>query len=118
MSVEDAADSLEAENVAKGLPRPTYVTRNNNKSYRQIITNSNGFVRPGEMVAIMGPSGSGKTSLLNALSQRTGLSRGSVVDGQITINGRTLERGDYGKVGAFVQQDDVLQATYTVRELF
>ena len=34
------------------------------------------------------------------------------------INRRDLERGDYGKVGAFVQQDDVLQATYTVRELF
>lgn len=70
------------------------------------------------MVAILGPSGSGKTSLLNALSQRTQLSKGSEVDGTIMINQRKLGRGDYGKVGAFVQQDDVLQATYTVRELF
>ena len=70
------------------------------------------------MVAIMGPSGSGKTSLLNALSQRIGLSQGSYTNGSITINGRELSHGDYGKVGAFVQQDDVLQATYTVRELF
>ena len=117
LSGEDP-DSLEVENLSKGLPAPTYATRGYGKSYRQIINGSSGFVRPGEMVAIMGPSGSGKTSLLNALSQRTGLSRGSVVDGEITINGRTLARGDYGKVGAFVQQDDVLQATYTVRELF
>ena len=60
------------------------------------------------MVAIMGPSGSGKTSLLNTLSQRIGLSQGSFTRGDITINGREVDRGDYGKVGAFVQQDDVL----------
>ena len=66
----------------------------------------------------MGPSGSGKTSLLNALSQRIGLSAGSFTEGEIMINRIVAERGDYGKVGAFVQQDDVLQATYTVRELF
>ena len=107
LSDAPAVNSIEAGNLEKGLPLPTYTVRNN-KSYRQIITNSSGFVRPGEMVAIMGPSGSGKTSLLNALSQRTGLSKGSVVDGEITINGRELGRGDYGKVGAFVQQDDVL----------
>ena len=60
------------------------------------------------MVAILGPSGSGKTSLLNALSQRIGLSKGSYMHGEIKINGRELKKGDYGKVGAFVQQDDVL----------
>ena len=54
------------------------------------------------MVAILGPSGSGKTSLLNALSQRIGLSRGSFVDGDIMINGRVLQKGDFGKMGAFV----------------
>ena len=69
------------------------------------------------MVAIMGPSGSGKTSLLNCLSQRINLSGGSFKEGVTSINGRELNNGDYGKVGAFVQQDDVLQATYTVREL-
>ena len=60
------------------------------------------------MVAIMGPSGSGKTSLLNTLSQRIGLSQGSFTRGDITINAREVDHGDYGKVGAFVQQDDVL----------
>ena len=54
------------------------------------------------MVAILGPSGSGKTSLLNALSQRLGLSSGSFIKGQIKINGKLLEKGDYGMVGAFV----------------
>lgn len=50
----------------------------------------------------MGPSGSGKTSLLNCLSQRVNLSKGSVVEGEITINGRVLDKGDYGKMGAYV----------------
>ena len=70
------------------------------------------------MVAIIGPSGSGKTSLLNALSQRTQLSRGAVDDGTIKINQMALGRGDFGKIGAFVQQDDVLQSSFNVRELF
>ena len=54
------------------------------------------------MVAILGPSGSGKTSLLNALAQRTFVSKGSIVDGTIIINNRELDQGDFGKVGAFV----------------
>ena len=98
----DIPDNLTAQNLAKGLPVPKYVDRQDGKSYRQILFNSNGYVKPKEMVAIMGPSGSGKTSLLNALSQRTSLSRGSKVDGEISINGRELGYGDYGKVGAFV----------------
>ena len=61
------------------------------------------------MVAIMGPSGSGKTSLLNVLSQRSStLSKGSFVEGKVSINDRDLEIGDFGKIAAFVQQDDVL----------
>lgn len=54
------------------------------------------------MVAILGPSGSGKTSLLNVLSQRIGLSKGSFSTGSILINRRAIESGDFGKVGAFV----------------
>ena len=101
-----------------GLPQETFVKKPDNRHYKQILFGAKGFVRPGEMVAILGPSGSGKTSLLNVLSQRTGLSGGSKKEGVVTINGRALRQGsDYGKVAAFVQQDDVLQATSTVREL-
>ena len=72
------------------------------------------------MVAILGPSGSGKTSLLNTLSQRVSLSRGSFLGegGSIRINGREMGKADYGKIGAYVQQDDVLQETYSGRECF
>ena len=69
------------------------------------------------MVAIMGPSGSGKTSLLNVISQRTYLSKGCILEGSVLVNDRELEAGDFGKMGAFVQQDDVLVQTMTPKEL-
>ena len=65
----------------------------------------------------MGPSGSGKTSLLNVISQRTYLSKGSYVKGTVSINDRVLNAGDFGKLGAFVQQDDILAESLTPKEL-
>ena len=56
----------------------------------------------------MGPSGSGKTSLLNILAQRMTLSKGSTMAGSIYVNKREVEKDDFGKFGAFVQQDDIL----------
>uniref|UniRef100_A0A7S3CL40 ABC transporter domain-containing protein n=1 Tax=Strombidium rassoulzadegani TaxID=1082188 RepID=A0A7S3CL40_9SPIT len=70
------------------------------------------------MVAIMGPSGSGKTSLLNVLAGRLKLSKGSSFTGQINVNGRRCKSEDFGKFGAFVQQDDILIPTMTPRECF
>jgi ABC-type multidrug transport system ATPase subunit len=35
---------------------------------KQILTGSNGYAKPSEMMAIMGASGSGKTSLLNVIA--------------------------------------------------
>ena len=70
-----------------GLPRPTIVKKNRNW-VKQVLFNSNGYVKPNEMVAILGPSGSGKTSLLNVISQRTGLSQASYAQGKVSINNR------------------------------
>ena len=86
----------------KGLPIE-HIIKKKNKFYKQILFDNTGFVKPNEMVAIMGPSGSGKTSLLSALSQRLGTSKGAYKTGHIKINGQEVETGDYGKVGAFVQ---------------
>ena len=69
-------------------------------------------------MAIMGPSGSGKTSLLNVLAGRMMLSKGSRFEGIITVNGKYLAKEEFGKVASFVEQDDFLISTMTVRELF
>lgn len=66
----------------------------------------------------MGPSGAGKTSLLHVLSKRHSTSGGEHAAGQVFINGRELKAGDFGRVAAFVQQDDVLGESLTARELF
>ena len=63
---------------------------------------SSGYVKPGEVVAIMGPSGSGKTSLLNVIAGRLALTNGSSFSGKIEINGRTLLKEDFGKIACFV----------------
>ena len=72
-------------NEATGIPEPT-IRQNNQGFFKQVLQNTSGFVKPREMVAIMGPSGSGKTSLLNVLSQRSALSNGSFIKGDVLIN--------------------------------
>ena len=39
------------------------------------------------------------------------------MSGIVKVNGRQLVKGDFGKIAAFVQQDDILQETCTTREL-
>ena len=74
-------------------------------------------MKPGELVAIMGPSGSGKTSLLNILSCRASVSKGSYFTGTLKANNFKLNKDNFGKFGAYCQQDDVLIETMTPREL-
>jgi len=67
-------------------------------------------------MCIMGGSGSGKTSFLNVLGQRLGLSPGAKFTGTVKCNNIPLKKNDFGKFGAFVQQDDVLLETFTPEE--
>ena len=88
------------------------------KYVKQILNNSQGYVKPGECVCIMGPSGSGKTSLLNVIANRLHLAKDSSFAGDLSVNGCTLTKEQFGKIAAFVQQDDVLVATDTPKESF
>eukprot|EP00350_Pseudokeronopsis_sp_OXSARD2_P014029 CAMPEP_0170546278 /NCGR_PEP_ID=MMETSP0211-20121228/4645_1 /TAXON_ID=311385 /ORGANISM="Pseudokeronopsis sp., Strain OXSARD2" /LENGTH=81 /DNA_ID=CAMNT_0010850655 /DNA_START=353 /DNA_END=598 /DNA_ORIENTATION=- len=65
----------------------------------------------------MGSSGSGKTSLLNLLSDRVAKRRGMSMSGEAFLNDDTpLTMENFGKVGAYVMQDDILFAQFTPLE--
>ena len=65
----------------------------------------------------MGSSGDGKTSLLNIISDRINLSRGSKVSGNVLINDSDKLTEDlFGKLAGYVMQDDVLFQYYTPKE--
>lgn len=80
----------------------------------QLILNSvNGGVLPGQVLAIMGGSGAGKTSLLDILA---GKRKKGTVYGDILINGAQLLPREYRAMCGFVDQEDTLLDTLTVRE--
>ncbi|KAM3548370.1 hypothetical protein MY1884_009210 [Beauveria asiatica] len=80
-----------------------------------ILSQSSGFVRPGEMLAIMGPSGSGKTTLLNTLAHRIAAA-GSTTTGDILVNGQPANLKAIRDLSAYVEQEDSLIGSLTVKE--
>lgn len=86
---------------------------------QHILKNSCGYVKQGELVAIIGPSGGGKTTLLNVLARRYNMLSHSefAMNGSITLNNKDLSRQLVMDHGAFLEQDDLLCETSTPREL-
>jgi ABC-type multidrug transport system ATPase subunit len=72
---------------------------------------------PGQTLFIMGSSGCGKTSLLNLLSDRISVGRGDSITGAVKMNDiEDLNNDVFGKIGAYVMQDDILFSYFTPRE--
>lgn len=63
----------------------------------------------------MGPSGSGKTTLLNVLAFRDPSAKVEVL-GDITINDWPISRKAFQSHSSFVEQEDALIGSLTVRE--
>ncbi|KAI5955256.1 CDR3 [Candida jiufengensis] len=80
---------------------------------RTILNDIDGWVKPGEVTALMGASGAGKTTLLNALSER--LTVGVITNGSRMVNGCQLDNAFQRSIG-YVQQQDLHLETSTVRE--
>ncbi|XP_066997954.2 protein scarlet [Anabrus simplex] len=81
--------------------------------YKRIVTDASGAVKPGTLVAIMGGSGAGKSSLMMALAHRN--QAGTIVDGDIRVNGRPV--GDFmQRLSGFMHQEDLFVSSLTVRE--
>ncbi|KAF4671642.1 hypothetical protein FOL47_001379 [Perkinsus chesapeaki] len=85
---------------------------------KTILNDCTGFLRPGELTAVLGPSGSGKSTLMNILGgrQRT-KGRGKSFDGAVSFCGQVDEPVKFRSRIAYVMQDDALIATSTPREI-
>ncbi|KAJ2176310.1 ATP-binding cassette transporter snq2, partial [Coemansia sp. RSA 532] len=79
---------------------------------RQLLDNVAGFIKPGQMTALMGSSGAGKTTLLDSLSQRKTIGK---LEGQVLMNGAELARSFRRSTG-YAEQLDVHAPLVTVRE--
>jgi ABC-type multidrug transport system ATPase subunit len=78
----------------------------------QLLRNVSGYVRPGELVALMGSSGAGKTTLMDVLAQRKDAGR---IEGGIMVNGRPQDVAFQRSTG-YCEQNDVHEPTATVGE--
>lgn len=85
------------------------------KEHRVILKGCDGVFQPGRLTAVMGASGAGKTSLLNIVS---GNPTAGKKEGELMINGENVfdSMARIRELSAFIQQDDILMATQTVRE--
>lgn len=63
----------------------------------------------------MGPSGCGKTTLLNVLASRSS-GAGAKPDGHVLVNGTGPSRAAFRQMSRFVEQEDALIGSLTVRE--
>ncbi|KAJ4366949.1 hypothetical protein N0V83_007479 [Neocucurbitaria cava] len=80
-----------------------------------ILSNVNGIVDAGEILALMGPSGSGKTTLLNVLAHR-GATPHATTTQTLCINGTRTSLTKFRKLSSYVEQEDALVGSLTVRE--
>lgn len=78
----------------------------------RLLNNIYGYVRPGELTALMGASGAGKTTLLDVLASRKNI---GVISGDVLVDGikpgNSFQRGT-----SYAEQLDVHEGTATVRE--
>jgi ATP-binding cassette, subfamily G (WHITE), member 2, SNQ2 len=111
---QDAGDSSELsiasksiltwENLTYDVPTPAGQLR--------LLKDIFGFVKPGQLTALMGASGAGKTTLLDVLAARKNI---GTIGGDILVDGAApgiaFQRGT-----SYAEQLDVHEATQTVRE--
>ena len=115
-SDEEMQQSRALAGVAKNETVFTYQNVNYTIPYegkeRKLLSDVQGYVRPGKLTALMGASGAGKTTLLNTLAQRMTF---GVVEGDFLVDGRPLPKSFQRGTG-FAEQMDVHEPTATVRE--
>ncbi|KAK6837992.1 hypothetical protein PG987_006273 [Apiospora arundinis] len=79
---------------------------------KQLLKNVSGYVKPGQLVALMGSSGAGKTTLMDVLAQRKDSGR---IEGSIMVNGKP-QGISFQRTTGYCEQNDVHEPTSTVFE--
>lgn len=79
---------------------------------KQLLHSINGYVEPGQMVALMGASGAGKSTLLDVLAGRK---TGGKIEGNILLNGKEKDEF-FARLSGYVEQFNVFIPTLTVYE--
>ncbi|KAI9250829.1 P-loop containing nucleoside triphosphate hydrolase protein [Helicostylum pulchrum] len=105
---DEPDDTLNSAEISMTFSDISYIVAG-----KPILTNISGYVEPGQMLAVMGPSGAGKSSLLDILAKKH---KRGVTSGRILINGMSPTRQQFKRITGFVDQDDSLMGTLTVRE--
>ena len=80
---------------------------------RKILDGISGYVKPGQVMAIMGASGAGKSTFLDILARKN---KKGIVTGTILVNGREVSDSEFKKVVGYVDQEDTLMPTLTAYE--
>ncbi|ODQ64433.1 putative ABC transporter [Nadsonia fulvescens var. elongata DSM 6958] len=125
-SEKDSFDSVESSsNIAKNettVFRSEKVFTWENLNYdvpvpapentRRLLNGVFGYVRPGQLVALMGASGAGKTTLLDVLALRKNI---GVISGDVFIDGLPLGT-DFQRGTSYAEQQDTHEPRASVRE--
>jgi len=77
-----------------------------------LLYDINGYVAPGQMLALMGASGAGKTTLLDVLGLRK---TSGTIKGNMELNGTSMSKRTNRYIG-YVEQRDIHILTATVEE--
>ncbi|EGG25222.1 hypothetical protein DFA_03470 [Cavenderia fasciculata] len=93
------------QNIKYTVPLP-------DKTQKLLLDDVEGWIKPGQMTALMGSSGAGKTTLLDVLAKRKTL---GTVQGTSLLNGKPLDI-DFERITGYVEQMDVHNPHLTVRE--
>ncbi|KAI9729390.1 MAG: hypothetical protein M1834_006914 [Cirrosporium novae-zelandiae] len=108
----DSADKDLVQNISvftwKNL---SYIVKTS-QGDRKLLDNVHGWVKPGQLGALMGSSGAGKTTLLDVLAQRK---TEGTIHGTILVDGRELSVSFQRSTG-YCEQLDVHEPLATVRE--
>ncbi|KAK3950972.1 ABC-2 type transporter-domain-containing protein [Pseudoneurospora amorphoporcata] len=79
---------------------------------RRLLNNVFGYVKPGQLTALMGASGAGKTTLLDVLAGRKNI---GVIGGDILVDG--IKPGkEFQRSTSYAEQLDIHDPSQTVRE--